>query len=420
MPSLMGCVSEDSPCDTPAGADPTVTLQFTVVTRNATGPSRADDCDADQEGSAAENFINMADCQFLLFDDDRRLLRPIFPEVTGSDNAAYTWYSIKAEITERYFTDKVNAGAPVDFYIMVIANSRSLSGQAFGLAPGTTTIDDIAAQRRTYSVAPRRDQWNNVNAWQPSISYKKGIPMAGLQKFSVPAADLKRSTYDNPVNLSQSLPGGINIGNQKDINMLRAMSKIEIVDKIDMPDRYDENQKRILVEKVELVGYFDRGTIVPSIGVAGSWPEYVSDNVNVPTVPSVNYYTKPGVFEVSAYGHYDPMMFAFDWNASENSDGYPVYSGYVPEYSQEAIAGFTEPYIAITLSNNDGSDVYSIMPLKLAKYTDGVAGDGIEALLRNHIYRYEITGVNSEINLISVGYTVCDWNRPTVDIPTFE
>lgn len=36
------------------------------------------------------------------------------------------------------------------------------------------------------------------------------------------------------------------------------------------------------------------------------------------------------------------------------------------------------------------------------------------------IYRYEITGVNSEANIIDVGYTVCDWNEPTVDIPTFD
>ena len=38
----------------------------------------SDDCYDDLQGSPAENYINTADCQFLLFDADRKLLRPIF------------------------------------------------------------------------------------------------------------------------------------------------------------------------------------------------------------------------------------------------------------------------------------------------------------------------------------------------------
>ena len=62
--------------------------------------SRAgDDCYDDLQGSPAENYINTADCQFLLFDADRKLLRPIFPEITGKDDVQYTYYTIKASIT---------------------------------------------------------------------------------------------------------------------------------------------------------------------------------------------------------------------------------------------------------------------------------------------------------------------------------
>jgi len=81
------------------------------------------------------------------------------------------------------------------------------------------------------------------------------------------------------------------------------------------------------------------------------------------------------------------------------------------------------PFIEVTVSNpnSGGMDDSPIFKMKLADYSNGqVVGDGIDFLLRNHIYRYEITGVNSEANIIEVGYTVCDWNKPTVDIPTFD
>ncbi len=425
--SLTGCVNDDSPCpvETPVDSAEGVTLAFTVVTQNGTGAvasapeSRADDCDDEQEGSAAENYINMSDCQFLLFDSDRTLLRPIFPEVTATDNVSYTFYSVKAEITEKYFTEKVKAGESVTFYIMVIANTSSLSGQNIGMSPGSSTISNLANQRRTYTLAPRRDQWNVIATWSPSIDGHQYIPMAGLQKFVVAASDLKASTYDNPVDLSGTNTGGIQIADPKEINMLRAMAKIEVIDKIDMPDSYDPALRRVFVEKVELVGYNEQGTILPAIGVTGSWPNYISDNVTVPTLPSTDTYTYPGEFVVSSYGNYDPLMFFKDTVASQNNDGYPVYSAYITEYSKSGIGSAVKPYFAVTLSNNDGSDNNAVMEMKLAKYSDeGVAGADLDELLRNHIYRYEINAIKSD--LLQGTWTVCEWNTATVNIPAFN
>ena len=99
--SLTGCVNEDSPC--PDNDDPGqgMSIQFTVVTHNPgqgagaqsqtdapsaapalNGASRADDCNGDQTGSPAENFIDMSTCQFFLFDGTGTVLRRIFPEET--------------------------------------------------------------------------------------------------------------------------------------------------------------------------------------------------------------------------------------------------------------------------------------------------------------------------------------------------
>ncbi len=438
--SLTGCVSEDSPCPPGESGDDgkAVTLRFTVVTRsadnvrsanaapdgNGSTQSRADDCYDDQSGTPAENFINTADCQFLLFDADRKLLRPIFPEVTATENTEYTLYSVKATITDPYFENAVKEAGDdgnVKFYIMVIANTHSenFNGQYLSYSPGVTTISDLAAQGKTFDLPPRRDQWNNISIWQPStnISDKKFIPMSGIQEFDVRASLLKTTSDDAPLDLSTT-------GTDKDIYMLRAMAKIEVVDKIDMPDVYDPDLQRTVVEKVELVGFYTKGNILPSVGQEGQWPNYVTKQVTGPTVPELGYYTNPVAYSQEYASNNDDnniLMFFEDKIASrEHHNGYPVYSAYVTEYDRTSVGNLVKPYIVVTVVNS-GDDVSYFKELKLDKYEDGApVGTGIEALLRNHIYRYEITGVASDINMITVNYTVCDWDMHEVDIPTFE
>ncbi len=53
--------------------------------------------------------------------------------------------------------------------------------------------------------------------------------------------------------------------------------------------------------------------------------------------------------------------------------------------------------------------------MKLAKFIDGAAGEGLEELLRNHIYRYEVTGISSD--LLEGKWTVCEWGEYSVIIP---
>lgn len=446
MLTLTGCVNEDSPCPGDGDEATKVTLQFTVMTHNpaasrdaqqsrATGAeasllSRAgDDCYDDIQGSPAENYINTADCQFLLFDANRKLLRPIFPEITGKDDVQYTYYTIKASITEPYFDEAVKADLDqIDFYIMVIANSHStgLDGQYPGFTPGVTTIEDIAAQKLTFNLPERRGQYNLITEWQPNINQNKLIPMAGLQKFTVSATQLKESTYDVPVYLSDENANG------KTIDMLRTMAKIEVIDKIDLPDGYDPNIKRMKVEKVELVGMYLKGTLMPSIGTDGQWPDYISTQITDATLPPNSEYTNPVAYSES-YAHdndsKDIMFFNEGTIDSEKAEErYPIFFGYVTEYSKAAIGSMVKPYLVITLvdesspDNTDGKETSFFKELKLTSYTDGAPqGDGINFLLRNHIYRYEINAVSSsEANIIDVGYTLCDWDRHEVNIPTFD
>lgn len=449
MLTLTGCVNEDSPCPGDGDDGTKVTLQFTVMTYNPAASREAqqsradgdkaegsllsragadDPCDEGPQGSPAENYINTADCQFLLFGADRKLLRPIFPEITGQDKVDYTWYTIKASITEPYFDEAVKAGNEnIDFYIMVIANSHStgLDGQYPGLTPGVTTIDDIAAQLLTFNLPERRDQNYLITEWQPNVDQNKLIPMVGLQTFTVSADQLKESTYDTPVDLSAGTPA-------KTIDMLRAMAKIEVVDKIDLPDGYDPNIKRMRVEKVELIGMYRKGTLMPSIGPDGQWPNYISTQVTNTTLPPNSEYTNPVAYKesyASDNNSKDIMFFNEGTIDSEKAEErYPIFFGYVTEYSKAAIGSMVKPYLVITLvdesspDNTDGKETSFFKELKLTSYTDGAPqGDGINFLLRNHIYRYEINAVSSsEANIIDVGYTLCDWDRHEVNIPTFD
>lgn len=433
-----GCVADnEDDCPAPPAPENNITLQFMVVTPSPAGrsaASRADECDHPEEaGTAAENYINTADMQFFLFDADRKLLRTFRPEITSKDDERYTWYELKAMFNEPYFDEAVKSGQEnVSFYILVTANTSGLGGQYFGVVPGTTTIDDMARQLRTFNCPDRADEWNISTEWRPDINAEQFIPMSGLQQFTVSTADLVASTYEEPVNLSPS--------QEKEIPMLRAMAKIEVIDHLEFAEGedYDANISRMMIEKVELCGFNSTGTILPWMGTTSGNTEYnlpqwtdVSINVVNPTIPGNNPYIEPNEFSTAGYAPFDHNRiitfygtFSDKGNKPIGATGFPTFTAYIPEYSLQAIGGSEKPYIVVTLTNSQGNeaDGETIKQLKLVSYIDGAPQDDqpIEEMLRNHIYRYQVNSADNPENIISVGYTVCPWYEPTVDIPSFD
>lgn len=433
-----GCVADnDDDCPAPPAPENNITLQFMVVTPSPAGRSavsRADNCVDDEQGTAAENYINTADMQFFLFDADRKLLRTFRPEITSKDNTLYTWYELKAMFNEPYFDEAVKSGQEnVSFYILVTANTSGLGGQYFGVVPGTTTIDDMAQQLRTFNCPDRADEYYISTEWRPDIDAKQFIPMSGLQQFTVSTADLVASTYEDPVNLSPS--------QEKEIPMLRAMAKIEVIDHLEFAEgeEYDANISRMMIEKVELCGFNSTGTILPWMGTASgntgyNLPQWTDVSINVvnPTIPGNNPYIGPNPFTPAGYaaiGNNQIITFygtVYDiGNKPIGATGFPTFTAYIPEYSLAAIGNDKEkPYIVVTLTNSKG-DIQGESPikqLKLVRYIDGAPQDNqpIEEMLRNHIYRYQVNSADNPENIISVGYTVCPWYEPTVDIPSFD
>lgn len=427
-----GCIYDFDRCAaTEEGED--VKLRFTVVTRDSYGPgmrkTRAADIE-EQEGSAPENYLNLAgrDIRFLLFDDEQKLLRDFTPDaditVAAEDDNRYITYTVHATIAEPYFANVATAET-TEFYIMVIANCRPYSLSAFGLATGATTIENVAGQLASFTLKTYTDAADGPRTgWtpsQPGEADGEYIPMAGLQHFTLKQGAFGKGA-ENFVDLSGT--GG------KDINMLRALAKIEVIDKIDVTGNFAEDspQRNVEVEKAELFGYCATGTILPSY-------EQWNGNVDKPETQQV----KPETQQVVAPTMAKPVVYKapngnieepVEWDSEidlhedkdaqkERTDNCPVFSVYVPEYSLADIGNAVPPYIRLTVQDPDKPDETSAFYLlKLANYTDGAAEENIPNLLRNHIYRYEITAIRN--NSLEIQYTLCPMGDGVAEIPPFN
>ena len=60
--------------------------------------------------------------------------------------------------------------------------------------------------------------------------------------------------------------------------------------------------------------------------------------------------------------------------------------------------------------------------MRLAEYNDGTATTDLDMLLRNHIYRFEITGITPESKeeKLIIDWTLCDMDDVSVIIPPFN
>ena len=376
IPALTGCVNDSSLCpDVPEGGVQ-ASFQFTVVTRGAVhSASRAANLDpvGDQSASDAENALDLDRTQFLIFDRDKKLLEALYPNIVEDNMPLYT---ATVTLTLPYFADAVAANADnIPFYIMVLSNCRGI------VAEKGQTIDQIAAELQTFS-APQ-----NINAttgWSPSIEDNRLIPMSGSQGFSVSAAQLLASTPENPVRLSD---GG------KNVDMLRALVKIEIIDGIT-----DGNYS---LTGATLDGHFTSGTILPAIA---QWKDYASVDVKAPTMP------ENPVFDTA-----NALIFTKDTAEPDLADAKAVYSVYVPEFLLGA-NGATAATVNARLKPAVGDEI--TRSFTVADYSGNFPNE-LEQLRRNHIYRFEVTGVSVDMNL-QLNYTVCPMDDVTSGDITFE
>ncbi len=427
---MIGCVGDELNC--PAPEAPTeknegLYLKFTVLTRNTygtrdTGITRTADTDGDQEGSGAENFIVLSDLRFLLFDSERKLLQDFTTEAkVVSTNGSYSVYEILAAIHEPYFDS--NKEKAIDFYIMATANGQSMgAGQPEGLTPGVTSIDDICSTSQATVMTDKPLATELLQANLFDTPDRQHFPMSGFQKFTLPKGALDISSEAAPYPLSQAYTG-------KNLNLLRTMAKIEVVDKINITGIYNEETDAnhdYRIAKVEINGFMNSGALFPFIG---QWTTVETDEtqqVKAPTIPVTATYVNPPSFEdkdtdISAG---QIIEFADDKYASSlREDKCPVFSGYVYEYSRQMLqTGQNAPYIRVTTKGDGAAGSSMVYRMRLAEYNDGTATTDLDMLLRNHIYRFEITGITPESKeeKLIIDWTLCDMDDVSIIIPPFN
>lgn len=439
---LYSCVDENGNCSDPvAGDDGKIFLRFTIMTRSDDAPllnsnntfmSKAPDIEGDIEGSGLENKLNLDDLHYFLFDEDRGFLQDFTPKSTTiaeSDN--YKLYQVVANIDDEYI--EKNITGTVSFYIMALANYSDWGVNLPTLTRGTTIEEflQLASNVVMTSMPNPRKLLRSDDYWHlyPGGAY---FHMAGLQKFDVPGNMLTVSSVQNPYDIS--------FATGKDLNMLRSLVKIEVIDKINVNGIYQESVDGIYfhdgttedpagknswlrVDKVEINGVMSQGTLVPSISEWTNGDADETQQVNAPTIPlSAKYNAPPELYDNNEFGdgyNGDALIdFMPDRYATElRADKCPVFSGYVFEYSKLAeqlkdIPSTMQPYIRITTrgyTDFSGQVLAEsmILPLRIAKYKDGIssASDNLDYLLRNHIYRFELFGISQDIQ---INWTVCD------------
>lgn len=427
--SLQSCINETMECPPEdVKTDAGFHLRFTILTRTD-GRTRAADIDGDQEGAGYENYLDVNDIRYLIFDNNQQFITDITAETsTVVANGSYTVYNVSANIDDPYFYD--NLYGTVDFYILALAN-HSQWGITIPVLNRGDKLETLFTNGLAMNVIPQTSQLQIGNT-----ELGQHFPMSGLQHFRVPGNMLMTSSKDAPYDIS--------LATGKDLNMLRALAKIEIIDKINIADDavFDEATDnegyngRLRIDKVEINGFMTQGSLLPAFNQWNRNSVLETQQVISPTIPSSSDYELPPLLnEDNSFGSntglsgYILDFLPDEYARSLRTDKCPVFSGYVYEYlktsdKMDGIPATQQPYFRVTTRGYSEGNIQvesMVLPVRMATYTNGSAtsADNLPQLLRNHIYRFEIAGIGSDLK---VNWTVCDMDTPDnpITIPPFE
>lgn len=403
---LSSCINDDEMCPSD-GSDPSdgpgVTLEFTMLTRNAASSrgSRAlmdTDISNKEIGFAAENYLDLDNLTFLLFDNQKKLLRTFKPDVTPESAGSYIKYRVKAFLHDNYFLKATTDN--ITFTIVVLGNYAGLDPQRFNYYIGEDLATIFDENKVGTFAAPEKDKWGLT--WIPTITEKYLIPMAGMQTFTVSMARLRASSPDNPCELSDEGTGG------QWINMLRALAKIEVIDKIGFTEGIGDANgtyaaTRSSIEKVEMVGHTLRGSILPSFNQWNRAGFLETQYVTKPSAPASLGYVgiTPNEDNVHISDNSSVLNFFMDTEAVAREKGANVFSCYLTEYDPDEAHRYNVPsmWMRLTVQSPATPMVVSrFFRLEAAPYENNLPG-GLMPLLRNNIYRYVIIGISAEADL---------------------
>lgn len=342
---LCACASDDGPSQ-PASDDSTVTLKFNIFTQDRI-PTRTIGVWEEEAASIGERILSPDDMRVMIFDESGSLITTVTPAALDwTGTSAITgdgFYTLTVSFTSDYF-DSFTSTQNVPFSLMILANMESAGGHYYTYEYGKTKIQDITDRFRM-----------NVDYYPTETT---GIPMFGLKYF----------------NLSKSsLAGATSVTPNGEIDLLRAMCKIEVSNSL-VTTKGPDDVEYPLITGVEMTSWNPMGYVRP-LQQDNSSGNVTKANV-FPAAPDTN----PKTLNVTG------------------SDEFK-YRVYCPEAPCEDVS-FRVKAILTPGGNEVSYDVC------LSDYTDVFGPD----LIRNHIYRFNISKLGT---MAAIDVEVMDWTLQT-------
>ena len=347
---LSSCVKEYSDCPT---VDNGYMLTLNIVAEHVAATRSGEPVD---DATAAESFINLTGndyCVYIL-DGNGRLMQRFEPTAmeltqTGDDSFVY-------KLSGKFYPEMEQ------MQVLVLANWKSAFGGDYSTQFDLerTMLSDLYADSDNFNFT--YPVQSGTNSWIPDGS-SSGIPMFGITTAPIPIPTASVAGTNTPT---------INVG---DIRMLRALSKIEVVN-------ITPSEDNVKITSCQLTTYNTTGRFIPDGTNNGDW-NVEATQVSAPSLPT-------GGNALSSTG----LAFA----ETTDSDGNQHFTVYVPEMDLDAL-GDSRPVIEIGVSVDDKPASKSFA-IELAEYSGSevIPNSQYENLLRNHWYGFNITKVEVGIS----------------------
>ena len=350
---LLGIVTtsctQDSADTVPVDEEKMLSIGFNVPTRNGTDYPT-------ESGVNYENYIDWREGKYKIyfFDTNNRFIAPFKPNKieprSGNED-----YSVRYEAVGEIPRALVKDGKLEDFKIVVLANwPQTAYPKDDDLKVGETSIDNICnATTATFNCLPNFQ-----------LSETQVIPFYGVEEYT----DVK------------FIPGLITTL-EKEVKLLRAMAKVEVMLDSSMPDNAQDKWKDLAFFDVKIHRYNSKGYCAPS---------GVSDGLSYPDEQM-----SPELHLVNDTNDNNDKSLSF-YQESENK-----WVAYLPEYKNQGADDYSYIEVKFNYQLTDDQDMYKIY---FAEYKSATPTYSNIDLIRNNIYRFTVQKDGFKLSL-----TVSDW-----------
>lgn len=404
MGFLTGCsavVDEDTPCSIDKNADEMMSMSFRLISNTSSPLTKTDDQDheeIDSDYPYFEDAIDFSDLGMFLFlgkGDDARMIFKVSDflaqsgtdlEIVGSPGVYTVNMKILKTTLEEYLGHEILSSSlqVLDFRILLLANcySNSQNSGNFNNITGTTyreIIEEVSNWRYTLFGNVISSTYGNSGDLPLSRICTDGdIPMFGTKTFSVTESDIYYSRPEERIDVG-------------DINMLRAVAKVRVIDNIE--DKDENGYPKI--EEVKVVTGTNIGYSCPYDAI-----NYSDGN----QVHNANIYSENAVATTYNLGY-----------LSQNDKSMRI--GYIPEQAIES----TTPRFRIRVSmsalatgqaNDPETKIYEV---PMSGYDGEIFEDWQGNILRNHIYTLSVDEVNTGTPA-KITVNVADWTTSSLTL----